>query len=125
MCSFWCLQSMDNASHVESSEVLLGHMAVRDWDAAPNAGPFKCKLTGLVTSPSMIRDISTPLFSVRAHSAPPTNTAVFISSVDFSFFQGLETNQTGFCSLYAARTLPVSCLCSRIPLTLYPSFLYQ
>uniref|UniRef100_A0A158R7Q9 Cadherin domain-containing protein n=1 Tax=Taenia asiatica TaxID=60517 RepID=A0A158R7Q9_TAEAS len=99
-------QILGNASYVEGPEILLGHMAVRDWDAAPNAGPFKCKLTGLVASP-MVRDVSTPLFSVRAHSVLPTNTAVFTSPVDSSFFQGLETNQTGFCSLYAAPTLPL------------------
>ncbi|CDS40649.1 fat cadherin tumor suppressor [Echinococcus multilocularis] len=100
-------ESLDNASHVEGSEILLGHMAVRDWDAAPNAGPFTCKLTGLVASPSIAWDISMPPFSVRAHSVLLTNTAVSTHLVDSSFFRGLETNQTGFCSLYAASTLPL------------------
>ncbi|VDM31294.1 unnamed protein product [Hydatigera taeniaeformis] len=104
---FWCLQSLNDASYAEGAEILLGHMAVRDWDTVPNAGPFKCKLTSPATSTSMMWDNSTPLFSVRAHSTFPTNTTVSISPVDSSFFQGLETNQTGFCSLYAIPTLPL------------------
>ncbi|VUZ45960.1 unnamed protein product, partial [Hymenolepis diminuta] len=103
--------SLDNASRTENAEVLLGHLALRDMDASPNAGPFKCKLTGFVGPSAGSWDTFTPLFIVKTVSASlhdfSDDSVVVPTPADITFFQNLEANQTGFCSLYAAATLPL------------------
>ncbi|VDN99563.1 unnamed protein product [Rodentolepis nana] len=106
------LGSSGNVSRTEDAEILLGHLALRDMDAYPNSGPFKCKLTGFVGSSSVGSwDTSTPLFIVKTVSASldafSGESDVAPTPADMTFFQNLDANQTGFCSLYAASTLPL------------------
>uniref|UniRef100_A0A5K3EQH2 Cadherin domain-containing protein n=1 Tax=Mesocestoides corti TaxID=53468 RepID=A0A5K3EQH2_MESCO len=91
-----------NISQLNADEVLLSHLAVTDLDTFPNAGPFRCELSGFVVSPTALRDSSAPLFSVRSNPTLPSNDTTAPPS-----FRGLEPHQTGFCSVYAARILPL------------------
>ncbi|VDD74274.1 unnamed protein product [Mesocestoides corti] len=96
------VQDLRNISQLNADEVLLSHLAVTDLDTFPNAGPFRCELSGFVVSPTALRDSSAPLFSVRSNPTLPSNDTTAPPS-----FRGLEPHQTGFCSVYAARILPL------------------
>ncbi|VDK30170.1 unnamed protein product, partial [Dibothriocephalus latus] len=97
--------------HAPSAKlILLGHLAITDADASPNAGPFVCKLSSSNSAWS-----SHPSTAQADGIPDPSQKFVltFQSSSNSSIspepviFHNFLPHQTGFCLLFAPSTLPL------------------